>query len=371
MLCTFGWSAASRKVFAKKDVPNAVLSWSDVWKRVYPAGLTAALDIGLSNLAITTGLHINIYTVCKSTVLVFTLLFAIMFRLQKATWQLALVITLIFGGVVLFLAKSTGGDPIDGLGFLLVMIASVMGGLRWVLAQILIERGGLKFSGTFDTLYYVAPCMALSLFPFAVGLEGRKLIDSGMLYSCDNGTSSMLLPANMTFANFSERIDAANAATDAANAAANNAGAEATNCGMGHEQAMNLFYIFIGAFLAFMLTFSEFLLVGYAGSLTLSVAGIAKELVTIGFAAALVQGNGLSAINVLGLLISISGIVLYNYVKYKEQASPEASAYQRVGNEESGDLGGTSDDDDGDSDGQEHIEMQEGISHAAFDELQF
>lgn len=92
-------------------------------------------------------------------------------------------------------------------------------------------------------------------------------------------------------------------------------------------------------------------------------------MVTIGFAAALVQGNGLSAINVLGLLISISGIVLYNYVKYKEQASPEASAYQRVGNEESGDLGGTSDDDDGDSDGQEHIEMQEGISHAAFDEL--
>ena len=135
---------------------------------------------------------------------------------------------------------------------------------------------GLKFSGTFDTLYYVAPCMALSLFPFAVGLEGRKLIDSGMLYSCDNGTSSMLLPANMTFANFSERIDAANAATDAANAAANNAGAEATNCGMGHEQAMNLFYIFIGAFLAFMLTFSEFLLVGYAGSLTLSVAGIVR-----------------------------------------------------------------------------------------------
>ena len=67
MLCTFGWSAASRKVFAKKDVPNAVLSWSDVWKRVYPAGLTAALDIGLSNLAITTGLHINIYTVRSRT----------------------------------------------------------------------------------------------------------------------------------------------------------------------------------------------------------------------------------------------------------------------------------------------------------------
>ena len=41
-------------------------------------------------------------------------------------------------------SRRAGGDPIDGLGFLLVMIASVMGGLRWVLAQILIERGGKK-----------------------------------------------------------------------------------------------------------------------------------------------------------------------------------------------------------------------------------
>ena len=46
-------------------------------------------------------------------------------RLQKATRQLALVIMLIFGGVVLFLAKGTGGDPIDGFGFLLVMASAM------------------------------------------------------------------------------------------------------------------------------------------------------------------------------------------------------------------------------------------------------
>ena len=67
-----------------------------------------------------------------------------MFKLQKATWQLALVIVLICSGVVLFLA---GGDrdPIDDLGFFLTMMASVMGGFRWVLAQILIEKGGKRF----------------------------------------------------------------------------------------------------------------------------------------------------------------------------------------------------------------------------------
>ena len=81
---------------------------------------------------------------CKSTVLIFTLAFAVMFKLQKATWQLALVIVLICSGVVLFLA---GGDrdPIDDLGFFLTMMASVMGGFRWVLAQILIEKGGKRF----------------------------------------------------------------------------------------------------------------------------------------------------------------------------------------------------------------------------------
>ena len=267
-------------------------------------------------------------------------------------------------------------------------------GLRWVLAQILIERGGLKFSGTFDTLYYVAPCMALTLFPFAVGLEGKKLLHSGMLFACDNGTSITLPPSNMSGANFSQRIDAANAAAAAAaaaNAAADSGGGgwvdggytSLTNCRVEHDQAMNIFYIFMGAFLAFMLTFSEFILVAYAGSLTFSVAGIAKELVTIGFAAALVKGNGLTGINVLGLLISISGIALYNYVKFNESTSPEASAYQRVMSEENnGEVGRRDgsdygDDDGGDSDdvfdggggGHEHIELQEGIGHAAFDDL--
>ena len=59
MLVAFGLAAACRKALGRKD---AVLSWSDMRRRVYPASVTAALDIGLSNLGIQR-LHINIYTV--------------------------------------------------------------------------------------------------------------------------------------------------------------------------------------------------------------------------------------------------------------------------------------------------------------------
>ena len=51
--------------------------------KIGPAGATAALDIGLSNAAIATEMHINLYTICKSTVVVFVLLFGILFKIQK------------------------------------------------------------------------------------------------------------------------------------------------------------------------------------------------------------------------------------------------------------------------------------------------
>ena len=55
--------------------------------RIGPAGATAALDIGLSNAAIATDMHINLYTICKSTVVVFVLLFGIAFKIQKPVSQ--------------------------------------------------------------------------------------------------------------------------------------------------------------------------------------------------------------------------------------------------------------------------------------------
>jgi solute carrier family 35 protein C2 len=47
----------------------------------------------------------------------------------------------------------------------------------------------------------------------------------------------------------------------------------------------------------------------------LSVAGIVKEILTILLAVLLVPGDSLTLLNILGLLVSLSGIAYYNYVK--------------------------------------------------------
>jgi len=51
--------------------------------------------------------------------------------------------------------------------------------------------------------------------------------------------------------------------------------------------------------------------------LALSIAGIAKEILTILIAVILVPGNDLTPLNVLGLAVSICGIIYYNYIKQR------------------------------------------------------
>lgn len=64
------------------------------------------------------------------------LLFAFLFRLETFSWRLIGVIVLIFSGVLLMVATET---HFILHGFLLVITASALGGLRWGLTQILLH----------------------------------------------------------------------------------------------------------------------------------------------------------------------------------------------------------------------------------------
>jgi solute carrier family 35 protein C2 len=52
------------------------------------------------------------------------------------------------------------------------------------------------------------------------------------------------------------------------------------------------------------------------GSITLVVAGVVKEVLTV-TVACLFGHESLTPINILGLLVSISGIIYYNVLKYR------------------------------------------------------
>jgi hypothetical protein len=138
MTCTFGWAALVRWYLARwQGVKYERVTWGNTIRRIFPAGAAGAFDIGLSNAALGTDMHINLYTICKSTVVCFVLLFSFIFKLQKPTWELFLVVVMVVGGVILFQAQDN--VSFHSSGFVLVMMASAFGGLRWVLTQVLLK----------------------------------------------------------------------------------------------------------------------------------------------------------------------------------------------------------------------------------------
>lgn len=69
--------------------------------------------------------------------------------------------------------------------------------------------------------------------------------------------------------------------------------------------------------LAFLMTASEFGLIKRTSVVTLSVAGIFKEVLTIGVSA-LVYGDELTPMNLSGLGVTILGIALYNFLRFNK-----------------------------------------------------
>ncbi|EGD81057.1 hypothetical protein PTSG_11000 [Salpingoeca rosetta] len=246
------------------------VSFSDWFYSLSPAGVTSALDIGFSNMSLNL-INVTLYTMVKSTVVVWLLLAAFVFKLEKPSRPLVVVIAMISGGLILFRLKE--GITFHSVGFFLVLAASMMGGLRWVLTQLVLhkekERLGLKHP--VDTMAFVMPCIAVTLFPFALYFEGHELLATHLLFGAHAATSA------------------------------------------------TLWWLLFGALLAFFLTLSEFLLVSNTSGLTLSVAGIIKEICTIVVAVMFTPDNKLTTLNVFGLAVSIAGIAYYNITKYRQE----------------------------------------------------
>lgn len=118
-------------------------------------------------------------------------------------------------------------------------------------------------------IYYMQPYMLISLIPFAIVFESTKL-----------------------FEHFSMIFD------------------------------MDIYEIFalwikisIGAFLAFFMEISEFLVLSQTSSLTLSVSGIFKEICQLVLAVE-INGEQLSTYNLIGLILCLGGITSHVIYKY-------------------------------------------------------
>lgn len=85
----------------------------------------------------------------------------------------------------------------------------------------------------------------------------------------------------------------------------------------------------VGAVIAFVMELSEFLVLSYTSSLTLSVAGIFKEVCQLVLAVEL-NGDQLSLMNLLGLIMCLGGIVMHVRTKYVAAKSSDLSAMSTI-----------------------------------------
>ncbi|KAK1937885.1 Solute carrier family 35 member C2 [Phytophthora citrophthora] len=268
------------------------------WKLAVPIGVCTALDIMLSNLSLFY-ITVTFYTIVKSGGNVWNLLFSICLGHQRPSWPLFGVIVLISSGIGL---ASYGSAQFVFYGFVLVLAASVIGTLRWVLTQSLLQAmedsNAAPRNKVLAVVYYVSPASAIGLLPIALFSEGS-----------DYATSRFLLDSQLLM--------------------------------------MSLVFIFISGCLAFVLIFIEILLVKKTSALSLGIAGSFKDVTQV-LLAVFIFGDQLIPINVFGLVVATCGMLVYTFIKHVtaeaagDSRSSKLKGYQRVPTSNS-DLEGGSD----------------------------
>ncbi|KAJ3587172.1 hypothetical protein NHX12_013561 [Muraenolepis orangiensis] len=205
--------------------PRVVLGWRVYLVKVAPTALATVLDIGLSNWSFLF-ITISLYTMTKSS-------------LEEPNPFLVVVVLLISSGLFMFTYEST---QFNMEGFLMVLLASFIGGIRWTLTQMLMQKAELDTTLTLtsDTTLTLTLDTTLSL-----------TSDTTLTLTLDT-TLSLTLDTTLTLTLDTTLMD--------------------------HLPPLlySLLTLSLGGCLAFGLGFSEFLLVSRTSSLTLSIAGIFK-----------------------------------------------------------------------------------------------
>lgn len=228
-------------------------------------------------------------------------MFAFIFRLEKPSWRLVAIIATMTIGVIMMVFGEVG---FSALGFILVISAAFFSGFRWGLTQILLLQNPAT-SNPFSSIFFLAPIMFITLLLLAIPIEGfPALVEAFSALVVDKGpfvgSATILFPG----------------------------------------------------VIAFLMTASEFALLKRTSVVTLSIAGIFKEVVTIAVAG-LVFEDKLTPINVSGLFVTIGAIAAYNYIKITKMRE---DTIQKV---HTGHLGNTALFVGGPRDGSEAIQPEE------------
>lgn len=253
--------------------PTSNISWRDYFVRVVPTAVATALDVDLTNASLVF-ISVSFETMCKSAAPVFLLLFAFVFKLEVPSFKLFGIISIISSGVLLtglgsLLGTKSEEQQFELVGFILVMLAAVMSGFRWTVTQVLLQKKEFGLNNPLAVMSQLAPVMAILTGVLSVASEPwHKLREHPFFDTHDNAIKSSLI-------------------------------------------------LLLGGSLAFFMVLAEYLLISKTSAVTLTVAGVVKEVVTI-LVAVVFLGDDFTAVKGAGLAVIMIGVGWFNWFKYKK-----------------------------------------------------
>ncbi|XP_042434202.1 probable sugar phosphate/phosphate translocator At1g06470 isoform X1 [Zingiber officinale] len=244
---------------------GATMTWKDYFSKVVPTALGTALDINLSNVSLVF-ISVTFATMCKSASPIFLLLFAFAFRLETPSIKLLLIIIIISFGILLTVAKET---EFQFWGFIFVMFAAVMSGFRWSMTQILLQKESYGLKNPITLMSYVTPAMAVVTLILSLVIDPWHDFDTNVYF--DNSWHVI----------------------------------------------RSCLLMLTGGALAFFMVLTEYILISATSAVTVSIAGVVKEAVTI-VVAVFYFHDPFTLLKGVGLLIIIIGVSLFNWYKYEK-----------------------------------------------------
>ncbi|KAG5006677.1 hypothetical protein JHK82_024614 [Glycine max] len=252
---------------------------------VVPTAFGTAMDVNLSNVSLVF-ISVTFATMCKSAAPIFLLLFAFAFRLETPSVKLLGIILIISVGILLTVAKET---EFDFWGFVLVMLAAVMSGFRWCMTQILLQ--------------YVFPFWKLTF--------KHRVID----YEAPGEINTCSLKNPLVLMSYVTPVMAAATALLSLALDPWDEFRENKYFDNSLHITRSCLLMLLGGTLAFFMVLTEYVLVSVTSAVTVTIAGVVKEAVTI-LVAVLYFHDQFTWLKGCGLLTIMVGVSLFNWYKY-------------------------------------------------------
>ena len=338
-------------------------SWKFYLKYIVPTALATAGDIGFSNVSYKF-VPLTVYTVIKSSSIAFVLIFSCVFKIETFEWRLAAIVVVMFSGVVMMVYKPD--DPNDDhytqamilIGSLLVLGSSCLSGLRWTITHLILRHVPKKYraisaneSANENGSGVSTPGDVATVSPLKHDLEDNQIAKSHQAIGNDNGdvqskseselntpkrphpmyTIYQLAPvmcasliimsliierpipgffhSNLFKAKFTKGSGGGGSGEDSSTG-----DVQIT----GLSVLAGIVLILIPGLMVCMLTFCEFGMLQLTKVLTVSVAGIVKEVLTILFGMWLLHERITQIYNWIGMIVVMLDVSYYNYFRYRQ-----------------------------------------------------